>query len=179
MRVSGPLATSLVVAAALTCFVAVPPAVADQRIGVLQCEVAAGMGFIVGSNRALTCTYRPERGRPQYYAGTIKRFGLDIGATSPGQLEWAVVAAAPSSRGYSLAGDYAGPGAGLTIGAGLNANALVGGNGNSVSLQPLSIATQTGLNVTAGVGALTLEPVAPAVAPRRHHYHHHHHHRPT
>jgi hypothetical protein len=33
---------------------------------------------------------------------------------------------------------------------------LVGGSGNSISLQPLSIEGNTGLNVAGGVAALTL-----------------------
>jgi hypothetical protein len=33
---------------------------------------------------------------------------------------------------------------------------LLGGSGNTISLQPLSIQGQTGLNVAAGVASLTL-----------------------
>jgi hypothetical protein len=39
---------------------------------------------------------------------------------------------------------------------GVGANVLVGGSGSTISLQPLSIEGNTGLNVAAGVAALTL-----------------------
>jgi Protein of unknown function (DUF992) len=52
------------------------------------------------------------------------------------------------------------------LGAGGTANALVGGNSNSISLQPLS-GTSTGLNLSAGIGALTLQPVISSNRPPR------------
>jgi len=45
------------------------------------------------------------------------------------------------------------------VGAGLGANALVGGSDRTVALQPLSLQGQTGLNVAAGVTDLELRPV--------------------
>jgi Protein of unknown function (DUF992) len=86
------------------------------------------------------------------------------GATGPGQFAWGVTAGPPGRR-YALAGDYAGLGAGFACGPGLSANAL-GGNGNSISLQPLSLGPSTGLNLSAGVGSLSLQPVV-AEPPRR------------
>jgi hypothetical protein len=35
---------------------------------------------------------------------------------------------------------------------------LIGGSGNTVALQPVSIETNRGLNVAAGVAAMTLVP---------------------
>jgi hypothetical protein len=35
---------------------------------------------------------------------------------------------------------------------------LIGGSNNTVALQPLSIEGNTGLNVAAGIGAITLTP---------------------
>jgi hypothetical protein len=134
---------------------------ADDRVGLLECDVSGGVGFVITSAKALSCAFTPERGRPEYYVGTIRRFGLDIGFTGPGHFAWAVFSASARPQRFALAGDYAGAGAGVTIGAGLGANALVGGNANTISLQPLSINVQTGLDVTAGVGALSLEPVVP------------------
>jgi hypothetical protein len=46
----------------------------------------------------------------------------------------------------------------VSLGAGLGANVLVGGNGRSIALQPLSVSATTGLNIAAGVGDLFLEP---------------------
>ncbi|MGH6841056.1 MAG: DUF992 domain-containing protein, partial [Methylocella sp.] len=50
----------------------------------------------------------------------------------------------------------AGVDASATIGAGVGANALVGGSGRTFTLQPLSIQAQTGLALAAGVAELTL-----------------------
>ncbi|MGH6863383.1 MAG: DUF992 domain-containing protein [Methylocella sp.] len=137
--------------------------------GVLECNVAPGIGFVIGSSKSLSCVFHPARRRPEYYAGTINRIGLDIGATGPGRFVWGVFAEGPPGRRYALAGDYAGPGIGFALGPGGSGNALVGGYADSISLQPLSGET-TGLNLSAGIGALTLQPIA-AGPPRRHRHH--------
>ena len=144
---------------ALVGLTATAPSATQLQSGVLECNVAPGVGFIIGSSKSLSCVFHPARGRPEYYAGTISRVGVDIGATGPGQFAWGVFTAGPPGRRYALAGDYAGPGVGFALGAGGSANTLVGGNGGSISLQPLS-GTSTGLNLSAGIGALTLRPVA-------------------
>lgn len=144
---------------ATLCLAASASDAAPVQSGVLECNVAPGIGFIVGSSKSVSCIYHRPHGRPEYYTGTISRIGLDIGATGPGQFAWGVVTAGPPYR-YALAGNYAGPGAGFALGAGISANALVGGNGNSISLQPLSAGQSTGINLSAGIGALTLQPVA-------------------
>jgi uncharacterized protein DUF992 len=59
----------------------------------------------------------------------------------------------------ALAGTYAGLGAQATAGAGVGANALIGGTGRSFSLQPLSIQGQTGINIAGGITTVTLTPV--------------------
>ncbi|MGI8570509.1 MAG: DUF992 domain-containing protein [Methylocella sp.] len=143
---------------------------APVQSGVLECSVAAGAGLIIGSSKNLSCVFHPARGRPEYYAGTINRIGLDIGVTGPGQVAWDVITAGPPGRRYALTGDYAGPGVGFALGAGLSVNTLVGGNANSISLQPLSLGTSTGLNLSAGIGALTLQPVGAGPPGRRRHH---------
>ena len=89
----------------------------------------------------------------------IRKFGLDLGATTGGQMVWSVYAAT-TGRVAALAGSYAGATAEATIGAGLGANVLVGGSDRTIALQPVSIQGQTGLNVAAGVADLELQPVA-------------------
>jgi hypothetical protein len=39
---------------------------------------------------------------------------------------------------------------------GVGANVLLGGNSNTIALQPVSVQAQAGLNLAAGVAALTL-----------------------
>ena len=53
---------------------------------------------------------------------------------------------------------YAGVTAGASLGAGIKANALLGGLDESIALNPLSVETQTGANLTLGVTSLVLEP---------------------
>jgi hypothetical protein len=136
------------------------PSLAQQmvRAGTLACDVSPGVGFIIGSQRELACVFTPNRGGPrEAYVGTVSRFGLDIGATSGGQMVWAVYA--PTTRRFgALAGTYGGASGEATVGAGLGANVLIGGSDNTISLQPISIQGQGGLNLAVGISALELRP---------------------
>ena len=128
------------------------------KVGTLNCDISAGLGVIIASKKRVTCMFTPSAPGPrEVYVGDISKFGLDLGATSGGQRVWAVFA--PSSRRFgALAGHYVGATAEATVGAGLGANALVGGSNRTVTLQPLSVTGQTGLHVAAGVAELTLRP---------------------
>jgi len=126
------------------------------QVGTLTCNVASGFGFIFGSSRAINCTFAPPGGPPQHYVGSIDRFGVDIGYIQGGVLIWTVVAPTANVAPGSLAGTFGGVTGSATVGVGLGANVLVGGSGNSVALQPLSIQGTTGLNVAAGVAGMTL-----------------------
>jgi hypothetical protein len=147
---------SAAVAAAL--LASVVPARADVRlkVGVLECDIVGGVGFLVGSRRELACTYIPVRGKREAYAGLISRFGLDIGSVTSTKLVWAVFAPSNTRRG-ALAGGYVGASAEATVGVGVGANALIGGFGNSIALNPLSVQAQTGVNLAAGVAGLSLQ----------------------
>jgi hypothetical protein len=138
------------------------PAMSQQdnrvQVGTLTCDVAGGIGMIIGSSKEVQCLFTPANGPREVYVGVINKFGLDIGATTGGQMVWAVYAPT-SGRVASLAGNYAGASAEATVGAGLGANVLIGGSDRTVALQPLSIQGQTGLNLAAGVAELQLRPV--------------------
>jgi len=147
-------------AAALTLVVAFAEPAAAQRVraGVLTCDISAGMSFIVGSQKSVACTFAPEPPGPeQVYSGSISKFGLDVGATGGGVMVWAVFtdSLAPPGAGF-LAGDYFGASGQVTIAAGLGANVLIGGNNNTVALQPISVSTSVGLNFALGVAELRL-----------------------
>ena len=128
------------------------------RTGVLNCDVSAGLGLIIGSQRSVNCLFTPDQPGPQEgYFGTISKLGLDIGVTGGGVMVWGVYA--DTTRGYGfLAGDYAGASGEVTIAAGLGANVLVGGSSRTVALQPVSIGPQVGLNLAVGVANLSLRP---------------------
>ena len=127
------------------------------KAGALTCNVAGGFGFIFGSSRSVNCTFAPVGGGPpQHYVGSIDKFGVDIGFTRGGVLIWTVLAPTTSPAPGALGGSFGGVTASATAVVGAGANVLVGGTGNAISLQPLSIEGNTGLNVAAGVAALTL-----------------------
>ena len=127
-------------------------------VGTLTCNVASGSGFVFGSSRAINCTFAGPGGRYEHYVGNISKFGVDIGYTQGGILVWTVIAPTAALGPGALAGNYVGGTASATVGVGLGANALVGGSNNSIALQPLSIEANRGLNVAAGIAAMTLTP---------------------
>jgi Protein of unknown function (DUF992) len=146
-----------------------PPAQAQGgvRVGTLTCNVASGWGFVFGSSKGLRCTFAPGPGRPEYYAGTINKFGVDIGYTQGGILVWAVFAPTGNIGPGTLSGNYVGATGSATVGVGAGANVLVGGSNRTISLQPVSIEGNTGLNVAAGIGSISLH-YQPQTARRRH-----------
>jgi len=153
----------LAFAALLALGLAASPAVAKNnsgvKIGVLSCDVSAGVGLILASSRSVDCTFeRTVGGRNERYKGTIERLGIDIGVTGKAVMAWVVFAPGKLKRG-ALAGSYAGVSAEASVAVGLGANVLLGGSNKSVALQPLSVQAQTGLNVAAGIAALRLKYV--------------------
>jgi len=125
------------------------------RVGELTCNVASGWGFVFGSSKDLHCTFRGN-GHHEHYVGSISKFGVDIGYTEGGVLVWGVFAPSSDVREGALQGDYAGASASATVGVGVGANVLVGGLDKSIDLQPLSVEGNKGLNVAAGIGAISL-----------------------
>jgi len=128
------------------------------EVGVLNCAVSGGAGFVIGSSKRLECTFKGP-GRKEPYYGRVNKIGLDLGATTQGVMAWAVLAPTRNDVGPgALAGNYAGLSGEASVGVGLSANALVGGSRRTIALQPLSVGAQEGLNLAVGVAALTLEP---------------------
>jgi hypothetical protein len=125
------------------------------NVGSLTCSVAGGVGFVFGSSRALNCLFTRTDGIGERYAGTIRRYGVDVGFTRDSTIVWMVFAPGSIAPG-ALAGEYGGASAQGTVGVGLGANVLVGGSSNQIALQPVSIEGSVGLNVAAGVAALSL-----------------------
>jgi hypothetical protein len=146
------LSASMIVLAA-PAFAQAPP----TRVGGLTCDAAPRVGLIVGSRQNLRCVFRSNAtGRRYTYAGTISRVGLDIGITGGGRLFWGVFA--PTSHvGYGvLRGVYVGASGNASFGPGLGANVLIGGSRRTISLQPLSVEGQIGVNLALGIARLTL-----------------------
>ncbi len=132
---------------------------AGVKVGVLNCNVASGFGYILGSSKSVNCTYVPNTAgrRAEHYTGDISKVGVDIGFTKGGVLVWGVIAPSSDMKPGALEGGYGGATASATVGVGLGANVLVGGFDKSIALQPISIEGNTGLNIAAGIEGLSLK----------------------
>jgi Protein of unknown function (DUF992) len=126
------------------------------KTGYLTCHEAGGWGFIIGSSHSIHCTYTSSKHRTEYYTGTISKFGADIGYLQSAVILWAVAAPTTDLNPGALAGDYAGAQASVALGVGGGANVLLGGFHKSIALQPVSVEGQNGLNVAAGIAAMSL-----------------------
>ena len=165
------LSTLSIAAAALVASLASAHAMAPVQAGILQCQGGQNVGFVVGSVTSLQCMFQSQGRRPEPYIATVRRFGVDLGFTQQTQFSWAVNAPNTRIGRGELTGNYGGVGANASVGVGGGGNFLVGGPNNAYALQPVSVQGQNGLNVSAGVAGLDLQPVA---FPHGRHWHHHH-----
>jgi len=137
------------------------PSYASPKIalGTLTCKGRGNVGLIFGSKEVMHCIFATTIGGRHYpYMATITKVGLDVGYKGSSTFIWTVLGPTISTPENALSGTYGGLTAGMSVGIGGNANALVGGFGQSIFLQPLSVEGQTGINLSAGVAGLTLEP---------------------
>jgi Protein of unknown function (DUF992) len=127
------------------------------RTGGLTCRTSARVGLVVGSRQTMQCTFRSSLNGAQYsYTGRINRIGLDLGVTAGGTLVWAVFAPTARVHRSTLVGNYVGASGNAALGVGLGANVLIGGSHRTISLQPLSVEGQLGVNLAVGVSRLQL-----------------------
>jgi len=151
-----------IIAAAIAAAACVGPAHAQDQgveLGALDCAIGGGTGFIFGSSKDLSCTFTPadKSFAPEAYFGAVNKYGLDIGTTKQSVMRWLVLT--PLKNIYApgaLAGDYVGASAEVTATVGAGANLLVGGSSQAFTLQPLSLQTQTGINIAIGVSQFQL-----------------------
>jgi len=69
---------------------------------------------------------------------------------------WAVSAPTSRIRHDTLRGNYVGASGNIALGIGLGANVLTGGFNRTISLQPLSVEGQIGINLALSVAQLSL-----------------------
>jgi hypothetical protein len=136
------------------------PAAAQPRdrvqAGTLTCDISGGIGFIIGSQRTLNCSFTPSIPGPiEFYAGSLTKVGVDIGITTGGVMVWVVYAPTTRPAG-ALSGSYGGATAEATVVAGVGANVLLGGSNRTIELQPVALQGQAGFNVAAGVAGIDL-----------------------
>lgn len=147
--------TGFVIAASIAAFLSTSAAAQERvEVGVLDCVIEGGVGLVITSEKDLSCTFQgTEAGRPaEPYFGVVRKFGLDIGQTGEQFMRWLVYAPTDDPFGPgALAGDYVGASAEGSVVVGGGANVLIGGSNQTVTLQPVSVQTQTGLNLAVGV----------------------------
>ncbi len=132
----------------------------NVQAGTLDCAVSGGIGLIITSQKTMDCVFNKVDGSQEIYVGSIRKFGLDIGATAGGQMIWTVYAPSGRFQTGALEGNYVGASADASVGAGVGANVLVGGGDRSFTLQPISVQGQAGLNLAIGVADLRLDRAA-------------------
>ena len=146
-------------AAALVAFglmFAVPAAEANGvKLGTLTCNIEGGPGLLIGSVSKGQCAFVQKNGKVKRYTAKFSRLGIDVGITGNKTLAWAVFGVDGKSN-KGLKGTYTGVNAEATALVGVGANALIGGFESGIVLNPISVSTQTGLNIAAGVATLTL-----------------------
>ena len=158
LSVAARAALAAAVLAVVTAMSAAPASAGYLRVGLLTCNVAGGVGLIIGSSKPMNCTFKPDEQGPELYSGRINKVGLDIGVTGESVIVWAVLAAERGHPYGALAGTYIGASAEASVVVGAGANVLVGGSNRSFALQPLSVQGQLGLNFAIAISSLDLWP---------------------
>ena len=127
------------------------------RVGGLTCSTGPRVGLVLGSRQDMRCVFNASDTGLQYtYTGAIRRVGLDVGVTRGGTLFWAVFSRNSQIGRGTLRGHYVGASANVAVGLGLGAKVLIGGSRRTITLQPLSVEGQIGVNLALGVTSLTL-----------------------
>lgn len=130
------------------------------KIGYLTCDIAGGVGYVLGSAKSAECAFTSTMGGEpiDVYSGVVRKMGVDVGFTTRSKLVWAVFAPTAGYHQGSLGGLYQGATVEATVGAGIGANVLIGGTGGSIHLQTVSVTGQLGLNLAATGTSVTLTP---------------------
>lgn len=132
------------------------------EIGYLECSLLNKSGNIVKSSETFTCTFDPlDASYPdEIYVARVTNWGVDLSTVETEKIRWAVLSPAELYENGVLEGEYAGLSAEVAAGWGVGVNAMVGGLEKSVALQPVSVTTQEGVGVAAGVKNMELEFVS-------------------
>src|SRR5258708_36074500 len=114
----------LIAASALALASSDPAPAQRVKAGLLTCDVSGGLGFIVGSQKEVSCLFSPDQAGPQEsYAGTITKIGLDSGITAGGVMVWGVFTETNQGPGFRAWG-YLGASRAGSVAAGPASTAL-------------------------------------------------------
>ena len=112
------------------------------EIGTLTCQLAATENLLVYAKESFACIFSGDD-RQSRYAGRITKVGANLQLKDEQTLRWLVLAPARYDVPGALAGDYIGASGEAAVGVGAGAKLLVGGSGDAITLQPLSVSTST------------------------------------
>ncbi len=117
---------------------------AKIEVGMLTCDLTQSSNNIVLSSSEYLCELEASDGyNDATYIASIDMVGLDLKSTNSETLKWAVLTTSDRFETAMLEGDYVGASASAAVGAGAGVRAMVGGDSESVSLQPLSVSGST------------------------------------
>ncbi|MFK5979655.1 MAG: DUF992 domain-containing protein [Rhizobiaceae bacterium] len=153
-------AATIILAASTSQFSTTVAKAANVELGVLTCDVDAGIGLLIGSKKDLECVFVPANvNEPEdWYFGSVTKIGLDIGITAATVIKWVVLGVSTdTTKPGALAGRYGGISASASVGIGVGANALIGGSRDGIILQPFSVEGKVGINLAVGLSGLVLK----------------------
>ena len=131
------------------------------QVGIVTCSVIPGskINLLIHSTANVECVYENHGQTEKYVGETGIGLGVDLHFKTNEKFGFAVIAASADVQpgAHALAGKYFGGTAGASAGVGLTASALIGGGDKNISLQPLSLGTDTGIGASAGLGYLYLQ----------------------
>jgi hypothetical protein len=133
------------------------------EIGYLECSLVNKSGNIIKSNESFSCTFDPagDGMANQVYTASVTNWGFDLSSVKEKTMRWGVLSTTEKHDVGALQGDYGGISADVAAGLGVGVNAMVGGSGDSFTLQPVSVSTQEGVGIAAGVKTMNLTYVGP------------------
>ncbi|MEM7404064.1 MAG: DUF992 domain-containing protein [Pseudomonadota bacterium] len=149
----------------ISCIALMPSAMAAEdatRLGILTCNSIPGtrVNLIIRSTTDVHCQFKNADGKVEHYIGeTGIAFGADLTfAKEQETFAFTVISASALEMGkHLLAGRYVGGKASASVGLGVGAAVLVGGDRDNFTLQPLALEGNTGVGLAAGLGFLYIE----------------------
>lgn len=130
------------------------------EVGVLTCDLTQSTNRVVLSETEYLCTLDARNeAQDGTYVAEIDKVGVDLSATDQETVKWAVLATSEKFSPGMMDGTFVGASADVAAGKGAGVRALVGGEADSISLQPVSVSAQEGIGVAAGLETMELRRV--------------------
>ena len=127
------------------------------QVGGLTCDTGPRVGLVLGSRQDMRCVFVENATGQQYYLQRHDQKGRGGHRRhARGQIILGGFARNSQIGRGTLGGSYVGASGNVAVGVGLGAKVLIGGSRRTITLQPLSIEGQVGLNLALGVTNLVL-----------------------